>query len=222
MRDRLGAQTSTPPTSRRRNGLVWATLAVLAGAGVLAVRRAVVAPATRYRLERVDRGAIRNEVAAPGTVSAAMTRDLSRMQVSATVREADLTRVAVGDAATLCCPACPNCVSPGTVSSVGPNEVLVEADNQGHELRLGMATTVSIEVAHRDGVLRLPLGALHFVPPGTEPTTKTDPHEGRVFVLDHGRPRALHVTIGLEDLRHAELVAGPLREGDAVIVDETR
>jgi HlyD family secretion protein len=104
----------------------------------------------------------------------------------------------------------------------GDCTVLVEADNHDHKLQLGMATTVTIEVARRVGVLRLPKDALRFVPPGTEATAPTAPHVGRVFVLDHGAPRPVRVTVGLEDPGRAELVAGPLREGDGVIVDQTR
>jgi hypothetical protein len=39
-----------------------------------------------------------------------------------------------------------------------------------------------------------------------EPAIPNDPHAGRVFVLDDGRPRPVRVTVGLQDLRHAELV----------------
>jgi multidrug efflux pump subunit AcrA (membrane-fusion protein) len=221
-------QAPSPPR-RRRSGLVWAALALIAAGGLFAVRRAVGPATVRYRLERIDRGPIRIEVTAPGTVTAVAT-DLSRIQVQAIVGEADVGRVAVGEAVTLRCRACPDCASTGTVSEVRPSPrpspdlagytVLVEADNYDHKLLLGMAATVSIEVARRDGVLRLPVDALCFVPPGMEPATSTDPHVGRVFVLDHGRPRPVRVTVGLEDLRHAELVAGPLREGDAVIVGQ--
>jgi multidrug efflux pump subunit AcrA (membrane-fusion protein) len=250
MGDRLGARPSQAPRARRRrrSGLVWAILALIAAGGLFAIRRTVGPATVRYRLEQIDRGPIRSEVTAPGTVSAVATvpvgspvsgsvarlygyiSDLSRMEVRALVSEADGGRVAVGEAATLRCRPSPDCVSTGTVSEVRPSPqvsqgaggytVLVEADNHDHKLRLGMAATVSIEVARRDAVLRLPLGALRFVPPGIKPTTPTDPYVGRVFVLDHGQPRPVRVTVGLEDLRHAELVAGPLREGDAVIVDQ--
>lgn len=223
------------PRRRRRSGLVWATLALIAAGGLFAVRRSVGPAASRYRLEQIDRGPIRIEVTAPGTVTAVATTPVGSplsgaVQVRATVSEADADRVAVGEAATLRCRACADCVSTGTVSEVRPSPrvsrdvagytVLVEADNHDHKLRLGMAATVSIEVARRDDVLRLPLDALCFVPPGMKPVTSTDPHVGRVFVLDHGRPRPVRVTVGLEDRRHAELVAGPLREGDAVIVNQ--
>ena len=220
------------PAARRRARTRLAGtagLALIAAFGALVYRRTVGRPVERYRLERIDRGPIRSEVTAPGTVTAVAT-DLSRIQVRATVSEADVGRVAVGEAATLHGRGCPDCVSAGTVSEVRPSPggsgggggytVLVEADNHDHKLRLGMAAMVCIEVARRDGVLRLPMEALCFVPPGMEPSTPTDAHAGRVFVLDHGRPRPVRVTVGLEDPRHAELVAGPLRDGDAVIVSQ--
>lgn len=226
-------RTQAPPDRRRsRSGLRWATLALVAGGGLLAERRAVGPATARYRLERVDRGPIQSEVTAPGTVSAAMTPDLSRIEVWATVSGADVGGVAVGETAALRFQACPDCLSNGTVSEMRPSRrvsggpgsytVLVEADNHDHRLQLGMTATVTIEVARRVGVLRLPRGALRFVPPGMEATAPTDTHVGRVFVLDHGSPRPVRVTVGLEDLRRAELVAGPLREGDRVIVDQTR
>jgi multidrug efflux pump subunit AcrA (membrane-fusion protein) len=156
-----------------------------------------------------------------------MTPDRSRIQVRTTVGEAEGRRVAVGDAVTLRGGACPDCVSTGTVSEVRLSPpgsggafgytVLVEADNRDHKLRPGMTASVSIEVARRDGVLRLPLRAVRFTPPGMERTAPPPP-QGRVFVLDHGRPRLVRVTLGLQDLLHVELVAGPLGEGDAVIV----
>jgi multidrug efflux pump subunit AcrA (membrane-fusion protein) len=178
---------------------VWAAVALVAAGGLFAARRARGPETGGYRLEPIDRGAIRNEVMAPGTVSAvAVPQDRgaheasSRAQVEVTVSEPDVARV------------------------------LVEADNRDQKLRPGMKATVVIEVARRDGVLRLPLPALSFAPPGMEPTARAAPHVGCVFVLDHGRPRPVRVTVGLRDGLHAELVAGPLREGDAVIVGDPR
>jgi hypothetical protein len=238
MRDRIDDRPWQAPSSprRRRGGLLWTTLAALAVGGLFAARRSGGPESGRYRLERIDRGPIRNEVAAPGTVSAVpVARDRgdhvgdSRTGVQVAVSEADMARVAVGEAATLRCPADPGRVRTGTVSELravpGPvqgsvaHTVLVEADNLDHKLRPGMKATVIIEVARRDGVLRLPLRALSFAPPGMEPPAPATAHVGRVFVLDHGWPRPVRVTVGLQDRLHAELVAGPLREGDAVIVE---
>jgi hypothetical protein len=90
MRDRLDTPPSQAPPARRRrkSGLGWATLALIAGGGLVAVRTVVGPAAGRYRLERIDRGTIQSEVTAPGTVSAAMSPDLSRIEVRATVSEA--------------------------------------------------------------------------------------------------------------------------------------
>jgi HlyD family secretion protein len=224
------SQTSTAHR-RRSRGLLWAAVALTAAGSLFATRRARGPETGPYHLVRIDRGPIRREVTAAGTVSALTTvHDLSRVEVEASVGEADVGRVAVGEAATLRCRAYPDSVLTGTVSEVrlAPRvtqgvvgyTVLIEADNRDHKVLPGMTASVSIEVARRDGVLRLPLPALGFRPPGMERTAApATPHGGCVFVLDHGRPRPVRVTVGLKDLRHAELVAGPLREGDAVIVD---
>src|SRR5258706_8358094 len=229
MGNRPDARPSQAPPARRRkrSDLFWATLPLIAGGGLLAVGQAVGPVPLRYRLERIDRGPIRSEVTAPGTVFT-MTRDLSRVQLRVAVSEADAGRVAVGQAATLRW-ACPDCVSSGTVSEVRPSprvgggafgyKAQVEADNHDHKLLPGMAAAVSIEVARRDGVLRIPEGALRFVPAGMG---AGDPRRRfwRVLVVGHRRARPVRVTLGLQDLGHAELVAGPLREGDAVIVEQ--
>jgi HlyD family secretion protein len=234
MRDVPEARRSEAPPAggRRRGGLLWAALALVALACVVAVQRTGGPATIRYRLEQIDRGEIRSEVTARGTVSEAalaMAHDLSRVQVRATVSESDLGRVAVGEAATLRWWACSDCVLSGTVSEVGPSPrssagggrtVLVDADNHDHKLIPGMGVMISIEVVRRENVLRLPLGALGFAPPGMESAIPTESQVGRVFLLDHGRLRSVRVTVGLRDLRHAELVAGPPRDGDAVVVGQ--
>lgn len=231
MSDHSDAQASkAPPAHRRKSrGLVWATLALAAAGGLFATRRARDPESGRYRLERIDRGQIRSEVTLPGTVSV-FTPLPSRVQVEASVVAADVGRVAAGEVATLRSAAYPGGVLTGVVSEVrmAPRvtqgvmgyTAVVEADDRDHKLLPGMTASVSIEVGRRDGVLRLPLRALGFTPPGMERTAPATPHGGRVFVLDHGRPHPVRVTVGLKDLRHAELVAGPLREGDAVIAGQ--
>lgn len=237
MRDDIDHRPSSAPSRRARRRRVWAAVAAAiaaAAGGLFAARRAGGPELARYRLERVDRGPIRDEVTVPGTVSAA---DLapgrpaggrqSRTRVQVTLSEPDVARVAVGEGATLRCQADPERERTGTVSELRPiragadgraYRALVETDNRDQTLRPGTKATVVIEVARRDAVLRLPVRALGFAPPGMEPTAPAAPHVGRVFVLDHGVPRAVRVTVGLRDRVHAELVAGPLREGDAVIV----
>ena len=226
MRDVLEARRSEAPPGGGRTsaGLLWAALALIAFACVAAVWRTGGLATLRYRLLRIDRGEIRSEVTARGTVSEAafaMAPDLSRVQVRATVNDSDVGRVAVGQVATLRWGACSDCVLAGTVSRAdGDRTVLVDADNHDRKLVPGRGVMVSIELARRDDVLRLPLGALGFAPQGMESAISSRPQAGRVFVLDHGRLRPVRVTVGLEDLRNAELVAGPLLEGDAVIVGQ--
>jgi HlyD family secretion protein len=231
MSDHSDAPASeAPPAHRRKSrGLLWATLALVAAGGLFATRRARDPETGRYRLERIDRGPIRSEVAAPGTVSAFAPLP-SRVEVEASVAAADVSRVAAGEVATVRSAAYPGGVLTGVVSEVrmAPRvtqgvmgyTAVVEADDRDHKLLPGMTASVSIEVGRRDGVLRLPLRALGFTPPGMERAAPATLHGGSVFVLDHGRPRPVRVTVGLQDLLHVELVAGPLGEGDAVIVGQ--
>ena len=213
-------------TSRR---IVWATvLALGASVGLFSVRRPLRPATARYRLARIDRGRILTGVMASGVVAAPVDTGQRVRQVQVKVASADAALVAVGEAATLQVETDPAGLG-ATVSGlrpvasaadVGAPTVLIDVDDRSRKLRPGMTATVWIEVARREHVLRLPLAALAFAPLGMELGTPATRHEGRIFVLDHGRPRPVRVTIGLADGQHVELVAGPLREGDAVIVEE--
>ena len=197
-----------------------------------------------YRLERIDRGEIRSEVtrtrdgqgvhvqvdagqAFGASLAAVFTiaPDMSRVPVEASVGEPDVGRVAAGEVATLRCPAYPGTVLTGTVAEVLPtpgmaqgHTVVIEADDdRDHRLLPGMAASVTIELARREGVLRLPLRAVDFTPPGVEGAAPATPPAGRVFVLDHGRPRPVRVTVGLQDQLHVRAggrSAGRRRRGD--------
>jgi len=223
-----GSRQAPSITPQMRRGLLWATLVVIAAGGAFALRRAGRPATRRYRLERVDRGVIRSEVTAPGTVSSVTMT--SRAQVQTRVAEADAGRVRVGDAATVRCPVDADHELNGTVSEIRAavgtidgvvqHVVLIDADRGDGALVPGMSAAVSIEVARRDGVLRLPLRALRFAPSAIELRVAVTPNTGLVFVLDHARPRPVRVTIGARDLGHAELVAGALQEGDSVIVGQ--
>jgi HlyD family secretion protein len=227
-RDAIARQEAAVRRSRARGarGALAKAQAGLAQAKRTAARATIRAPIAGVVIARTV--AVGQSVG-PGSAAPALftiARDLSHVQVQARVAGSDAGQVAVGEAALFRCDGYPGHLLPGTVSEVhaaaaeraADSVVLVDADNRDHRLRPGMAATVSIEVARREGVLRLPLAALSFVPPGMEPVAPLTPHVGCVFVLDHGRPHPVRVTLGLRDALHAELVAGPLHEGDAVIV----
>ena len=107
-----------------------------------------------------------------------IANDLSRLQVSASIDEADVGRVRAGLEATFRVDAFPNEVFTGTVGQVRLQPVtlqnvvtyttIIDVNNPGQRLMPGMTATVSVIVDRRDGVLRIPASALRFRPEGFE------------------------------------------------------
>lgn len=106
-----------------------------------------------------------------------IANDLSRMQITAAVSEADVGSVAVGQEVTFTVDAFPGRPfrgevvqvrnAPKTVSNVVTYETIINVNNADLKLRPGMTANVSVIVARRDGVLRLPNAALRVrIPEG--------------------------------------------------------
>ena len=103
-----------------------------------------------------------------------IANDLSKMQVTASVDEADIGQVKIGQQVTFRVDAYAEDEFVGTVSqirlapviaqNVVTYNVIIDVDNPGQKLMPGMTATCSIQVARRDNVLRVPLGALRFTP----------------------------------------------------------
>jgi len=108
-----------------------------------------------------------------------IANDLSRMQVNASIDEADVGRVRAGQDVTFHVDAYPNDtftgrvdqvrLQPITVQNVVTYNTLIAVDNPGGRLMPGMTATVSVIVQRRDNVLRLPAAALRFRPEGWQP-----------------------------------------------------
>jgi HlyD family secretion protein len=109
-----------------------------------------------------------------------IANDLSRLQVSASIDEADVGRVRAGQQATFRVDAFPNEEFEGTVEQVRLQPITVQnvvtyntiigVNNTGQRLMPGMTATVSVVVDRRDDVLRVPAAALRFRPEGFDPT----------------------------------------------------
>jgi HlyD family secretion protein len=99
-----------------------------------------------------------------------IANDLSKMQITAAVAEADIGAVAISQDVTFTVDAFPNRTFRGTVSQVrnAPKntsnvityDTIIYVDNRDLKLRPGMTANVSIVVARREGVLRAPNAAL--------------------------------------------------------------
>jgi HlyD family secretion protein len=104
-----------------------------------------------------------------------IAQDLTRMQVLASIDEADIGRVHTDQTATFHVDSFPDQtfegrveqvrLQPTTVQNVVTYNAIIAVDNPGQRLMPGMTATVSLVVRQRDDVLRIPAAALRFRPP---------------------------------------------------------
>jgi HlyD family secretion protein len=103
-----------------------------------------------------------------------IAKDLTRMQVDTNVSEADVGRIVVGQDSTFTVDAYPERTfrgkvfeirnAPIIVSNVVTYDVVIQVDNKDLKLKPGMTANVSVMIAHREGVLKIPNAALRFRP----------------------------------------------------------
>ena len=168
-----------------------------------------------------------------------IAQDLTRMQVDASVDEADIGRVRVGQPATFTVDAHPGQFfrarvsqlrqAPINVQNVITYDVVITVDNSDLKLLPGMTANVKILTDQAKGVLKVPNLALRFRPPDAAGAPakaaysgprKGDPSRApAVYVLgDSGKPRPVRVRAGLTDASFTAIESGELKEGDRVIV----
>jgi HlyD family secretion protein len=103
-----------------------------------------------------------------------IAKDLTKMQVDTNVSEADVGRIAVGRDSTFTVDAYPGRTfrgkvsevrnAPITIQNVVTYDVVILVDNKDLKLKPGMTANVSVMIAHREGVLKIPNAALRFQP----------------------------------------------------------
>jgi HlyD family secretion protein len=175
------------------------------------------------------------------------------MQADTNVSEADVGRIAVGQEATFTVDAYPERTFHGKVSeirnapiivqNVVTYDVVIQVNNRDLRLKPGMTANVSVMIAQREGVLKIPNAALRFQPefakresgrmgPPQKVARKVDykanssgenqGRPGRVWVLSQeGKPIPVSIVFGITDGTFTEVMSGDLREGGEVIVEET-
>lgn len=175
-----------------------------------------------------------------------IAQDLRKMKVEASVDEADIGNVKTGQIVTFRVDAFPEEVFNGIVSqirlapvitqNVVTYTVIIDVENRNLKLMPGMTATVSIEVAQKENVLRVPVQATRFTPPtdgesaarpgpqggaaGQAGGSRRKPaeNEARIWVMLDGKPAATLIKRGLANTRFVEVVESELKEGDEVIV----
>lgn len=104
-----------------------------------------------------------------------LARDLTEMQLSIAIDEADIGRVKQGQEASFTVDAYPNKKFPAklkqlrnvptTVDNVVTYEAILSVDNKDNLLRPGMTATATIVTVHRENATLVPNAALRFEPP---------------------------------------------------------
>jgi len=113
-----------------------------------------------------------------------IAQDLTKMQIDTNIDEADIGRIKTAQDVEFTVDAYPDNtfrgivdeirIAPITVSNVVTYDVVVRVDNSDLKLKPGMTANVSIIVASKDGVLKIPNAALRFKPSEKEvPAAKT-------------------------------------------------
>ncbi len=167
-----------------------------------------------------------------------IARDLTKMQVDTNVSESDIGNVHSGEQAQFTVDAFPDRKfegvvgqvrqAPITVQNVVTYDVVVNVPNPEFLLKPGMTADVTIITARRDNVLRIPEQALRFSPSGLAASTPAPAvsdnlsHQARVWVASDGGMKPLTILTGLSDGTQVEVLSGPLRAGDQVVIDEMR
>lgn len=181
-----------------------------------------------------------------------IANDMTSMQIDAAVSEADVGTVAEGQNVDFAVDAFPYTPfsgrvlqirnSPVTIQNVVTYDVIVAVANPELKLKPGMTANVSITVAQRKDVLRIPNAALRFKPQESTasnasgmalpPPTPTAPSEGgtkkkgqkmnrperKAYVLRPGieKPQPVMLKLGVTDNLYTEVLEG-LSEGDTVV-----
>jgi HlyD family secretion protein len=163
--------------------------------------------------------------------------DMTSMQLKASVDEADLGRIAARQSVRFTVDAYPGDTFHGVVEQVRLNPevssnvvtytAIVSAPNPELKLKPGMTANLTIEVARRDDVLRVPVAALRFRPTpeimqalegkAAGLATAKYPAGSTLWQLVEGTLRPVTVTVGTTDGSIAEISAGAIAEGAQVV-----
>lgn len=156
--------------------------------------------------------------------------DLSDMQLNTNIDESDLGNVQAGQAVTFRVDAYPSeafrgkvsqvRLNPTTVQNVVTYAAIIDAANPELKLKPGMTANVTIEVARRDGVLRVPTAALRFKPAadvlerfGAGGAKAPAGKSATVWISNGTTISPAAVTPGASDGTHTEIVTAPFAEG---------
>jgi HlyD family secretion protein len=156
-----------------------------------------------------------------------IAKDLTRMQVEASIDEADIGRIQPGQAVRFRVDAYPResftgkvvqvRLEPQVVQNVVSYVTVIDVPNPNGKLKPGMTANVEIEIARADDVLIVPNAATRFQPEA-QPDGTPGPRGRRVWTLRDGELQPVRIETGITNGTATAIVGGQLQEGMPVVI----
>ena len=154
-----------------------------------------------------------------------VAEDLSQMEIEASVVEADIAKVNVGQKVYFNVDSFPNDTFLGvvkqvrneaiTTSNVVTYSVIIGIDNSELKLKPGMTANVEIVAAEKNDALLVPNAALRFY----MDENKRYQEKG-IWLLKGSKPERINIKEGISDDSNTEIISDQIKVGDTVIVSK--
>ena len=185
----------------------------------------------------VDGVVISREVEVGQTVAASfetpvlfnVAEDLTKMQIAASVVEADIAKVKEGQKVEFSVDSFPDEVFEGVVTQVRNNpittsnvvtyEVIIGIDNKDLKIKPGMTANVEIITAERNDVLLIPNKALRFYTLDENGDVRRYKDKG-IWLLKNGKPERINVITGVSDDDRTEIISDEINVDSVVILED--
>ena len=184
----------------------------------------------------VDGEVISREVEVGQTVAASfntptlfyVAEDLTKMQIEASVVEADIAKVKEGQKVEFAVDSFPDEVFEGVVTQVRNNpittsnvvtyEVIIGIDNKDLKIKPGMTANVEIITAEKKDAVLVPNKALRFYTTDENGDVIRYKDKG-IWVLKGGKPKRVNIVTGVSNDDVTEIVSDVVKVGDEVILE---
>lgn len=157
-----------------------------------------------------------------------VAEDLTKMQIEASVVEADIAKVKEGQTVRFSVDSYADEYFYGkvvqvrneaiTTSNVVSYTVVIEIDNSDLKLKPGMTANVEIITADVKNVLITPNQALRFYM--AEGDNAKRYQDRGIWVIRDGKPQRISIKIGVSDDANTQIITDELKDGDVVIISK--
>lgn len=155
-----------------------------------------------------------------------VAEDLTKMQIEASVVEADIAKVKEGQSVQFNVDSFPNEIFHGivtqvrneavTTSNVVTYQVVISVNNEELKFKPGMTANVEIITANEKDVFTVPNKALRF-----SMAENVRYQQKGIWILENGQPRRIEITSGVYDDNNTQIEGSQLKEGMEVIVEKS-